>query len=399
MAPSLALDPLPYHHAVVDYLQTEERALWDWFASGQARADYTESLRLALLKSTYRLESEAHPDLYRGAEAARAALDLDVPLTIYQAQQSGSGLNASLYFMPAEAHLVLTGPLLALLDPAETRAVLGHELAHHVLWRQAGGDFLVADRVLQAIADDPRAAPSHVQTARRYRLYTEVFADRGGLRVAGALEPMVAGLVKMHTGLPQVSAASYLRQADDIFSGRAPVTSAEASHPEDFIRARALRLWAEGGAGVEQDIAAMIAGGLALDELDLLDQRRLTRLTRRLIAQLLRPAWFRTAAVLGHAALFFADVRPAGADDPGLPDELRFEDPKLREYLCYVLLDFAAADPELDELPVAAAWDWSRRLGLDAAFEKLLVSDLGLKPRAVKRLSQQAAELLQRAGA
>jgi hypothetical protein len=395
MAPPHALGPLPYHHAVVDYLKTEERALWDWFASARAREDYTASLRLALLKSTYRLDADAHPDLYRAAEGARAALGLDVPLTIYQAQQSGA-LNAALYFIPTEAHLVLTGPLLALLDPVETGAVLGHELAHHVLWRAADGDFLVADRIVQAIADDPRAAPSHAQTARRYRLYTEIFADRGGVRVGGGVEPMVAALVKMHTGLPQVSAASYLRQADDIFSGRAPVKAADTSHPEDFIRARALRLWAEGAADVEAAIAAMIEGDVALDELDLLDQRRLTQLTRRLVEQLLRPAWFRTDAVLGHAALFFTDVRPAGADDPGLPAALRFEDLRLREYLCYVLLDFAAADPELDELPLAATWEWSRRLGLDAPFEKLLVSELGLKPRALKRLTQQAAEMLGR---
>ena len=38
-----------------------------------------------------------------------------------------------------------------------------------------------ADRLLQAAANDPRATPGHVQTARRFRLYTELYADRGAL--------------------------------------------------------------------------------------------------------------------------------------------------------------------------------------------------------------------------
>ena len=52
--PSSALQPLPYHRELTDYLKTHERDLWDWFSSSQARLNYTETLRLDLLKATDR---------------------------------------------------------------------------------------------------------------------------------------------------------------------------------------------------------------------------------------------------------------------------------------------------------------------------------------------------------
>jgi hypothetical protein len=84
--------------------------------------------------------------------------------------------------------------------------VLAHELAHHQLWEASGGDFLVADRLLLGAANDPRVARSHYQTAGRYRLCTEIFS-------------------------------------------REEATTHGIDHPETFIRARSLRLWAERNVG------------------------------------------------------------------------------------------------------------------------------------------------------
>ena len=47
-----SLEPLPYHVELREYLKSEERELWNWFASARAKADYTDHLRLELLKST-----------------------------------------------------------------------------------------------------------------------------------------------------------------------------------------------------------------------------------------------------------------------------------------------------------------------------------------------------------
>lgn len=37
------LEPLPYQVEVREYLKSRERELWSWFASAQAKADYTET--------------------------------------------------------------------------------------------------------------------------------------------------------------------------------------------------------------------------------------------------------------------------------------------------------------------------------------------------------------------
>lgn len=392
IASPASLPPLPYHVELRDYLKTRERALWDWFSSARARADYAESLRLELLKTAYRLGLESHAELHRLAGEAKAALELTVPVSLYQSQQP-SPPNASLYYLPGEAHLVLAGPVLDLLDTLELKSLLGHELAHYRLFAADGGEYHVADQLLASVANDPRAAASHVQSARRYRLYTEIFADRGSFQVTGDIHPVIASLVKIQTGLSQVSAVSYLEQAAEIFR-KSRVKTDELSHPEAYIRTRALALWAADGPGAEPAIRDTIEGPLALEELDLPGQDRLTRLTRQFLEQFLRPRWFQTEAVLGHAKLFFADFQPAPSAETVSLEELKTSDPRLREYWCYVMLDFVVADPELEETPLAAALELSRRLEFDALFEKLAGKELKLKSRDLKRLKAEAADLL-----
>jgi hypothetical protein len=270
--------------------------------------------------------------------------------------------------------------------------VLGHELAHYRLWEADGGDFLVADRLLQAVAQDPRAEPSHVQSARWFQLYTEVYADRGSLITSENIEAAVAALVKMMTGLQQVSGASYLKQAEEVFQ-QSQVKTTALSHPEAFVRARALHLWAEQHPSTDKAICEMIEGAAGFDDLDLLGQADLTTMTRRFLEAYLQPNWFQTEAVLGHARLFFHDFKANGA--------AAFEDKesarRLKEYFCYLMLDFATVDPELDQLPLAVAFQWSKRLEIEPEFEKLAVKELKLKARTIAKLRNEAEEMLAKA--
>lgn len=395
--PHPQLEPLPYHIEVRDFLKSNEHELWNWFASAQAQADHTENLRLELLKSTYRLDVESHPEIYQGVEEAKARLGLDIPVTIYQAQNSPQ-VNATLFFIPGEGHIVFSGPTLSLLDGSELKSVMGHELAHYFLWRRDEGDFLIADRLIHAAAQDPRASSSHEQTARRFQLYTEIFADRGALQVAGDATPVVASLVKIETGLTQVSAASYLKQAEEIFARKAASTEG-LTHPEAFIRARAVSLWQEQREQASAQIAAMIEGSNSFNELDLMGQARFARQTRRLLEHFLRPKWFQTHATMGHAKLYFGDFRPAEAASESELSQFDLGDAKAREYFCYVLLDFVTADRDLDEMPLAAALEISRKLEMDGEFEKLVARELKMKVREVRKLKEQAAEMLSRAEA
>ena len=386
------LSPLPYHAELRDYVKDREPDLWRWFASANVQADYAQQLRLDLLKSTYRLDAASHPELYQATDAVRTSLGLDIPITVYQAQQATQP-NAALFYIPGEGHLVFAGPALTLLDRQELTSVIGHELAHYHLWSCNDCEFHVTERLIHAVAADPRASFSHVQSARWFQLYTEIFADRGSLHVTGDVRSVVSSLVKMQTGLTHVSADSYLKQADEVFN-TSPVRSEGTSHPEDFIRARALALWAERGDAATPLIAEMIEGAATLDELDLVGQARITSATRALLEHFLQPRWLQTDSTLGHARLFFADFQPALRRDPAVLDRLRFTDPSLRHYVCALLSDFAKADPDLDDMPLAAAFELSRQLQMDDVFERLVTKEHRIKVRDLKRLKERAAEML-----
>jgi len=216
----------------------------------------------------------------------------------------------------------------------------------------------------------------------------------------GALEPAVAALVKSQTGLAAVSAANYLRQADEICAALAERSDA-ASHPEVFVRARALRLWCEAHAagdgpavaGADAWLRTVLEGPLAIDALDLLGQHCLTALTRRVIGQFIRLPALRSAALLAWARRFFPDAQAADAPDPTLRDDLVAG---AHDYVAALLLDFAVADRSLEDVPLAQAIVLARDLGLPESFEKLALKALRTTRRQFAKARGEADALLAR---
>lgn len=391
------VEPLSYHRDLCDYLRREEPDVWQWCASHKSRDEQAEAVRFELLKSTYRVDRDQHPAVYATADEVVRALGLDVPLTIYQAQNP-QGLNASLAFVPGEAHIVLHGPLSARLSPAEFRALLAHELSHFLLWQSWDGQYLTAEQILAALTHDRAADTPHFASARLFSLYSEVFCDRGALEVTGDPLVVVSMLLKVETQLEEVSPESYLRQADEVF-GRGPATTEGLSHPEAFIRARALKLWADRDPQCEAKIQEMLEGRPALNNLDLLAQQRVARLTRRLLDRLLSHRWLRTAPVLAHARLFFEDYAPPedSCDDAALAEDLRTDDEPLQDYYSFVLLDFVTADRDLEELPLAAALVLAEQLGLKERLLELARRELRLRKRQLESIDQDKEKLLAKA--
>ena len=172
-------DPTAYHRDIVRFLKAEERELWNWFASSMTRPGHCDTVKLDLLKTTYRIEPATQPRLSVLADEAVSRFGWKAPVTFYQSQVGG-GMNAALVYVPEEIHVVFTGPVLNVLSDDELKALLGHEFAHFLLYRNWNAEFLVAADLLRALGNEAGAASAHLESGRLLSLYTEVFADRGG---------------------------------------------------------------------------------------------------------------------------------------------------------------------------------------------------------------------------
>ena len=206
-----------------------------------------------------------------------------------------------------------------------------------------------------------------------------------------------------------VSARGYLRQAAEIFSdGR--VSTEGITHPELYIRARALHFYVfslarttgaiESLSAAEEpppDVNAEItrsklAGEPGFDDLDLVLQQQLMELTQRLVIALVEPTWLRTDAMMAHAKLFNASILDNG-DPQGMEllkiDIQSFGEPYIN-YFCYILLDFATIDPDIDDAALAAMMQFAQCLELADAFGRLLAKELKMTKRAISRLAKDA---------
>lgn len=389
-APDLsALKPLTYHVTIVDYLRRHEPDVWRWASARSTHAEHLASLRSMLLRDTYRIDPTAHVDVHAILSTALATLGIDAPATLYQSP--GQEMNASLVYVPGEVHLILQGPLLERMSPAELLAVFGHELAHYLLWSRDEGQFLVADRILNDALASPDATSSHRETCRRYALHTELFADRGGAIAAGAVGPSVSTLVKLQTGIGTVDPVAYLRQAAEIESNEV-AASAARSHPETYIRARALSLWWEAAPGLDDWIDARLHGPLALEQLDLPGQVRLQKLTRGLLAHYLAGTPLASDAVLAQVRALFPDwsdgEAPVGPEHLG-PD---VADDSVRNYLNALMMDLALADPDQQEAALLRAGHVARALGSVEALHQNLRRDAGFGKRELDRYQRELAK-------
>ena len=385
--------PLPHHQAIVEHLRRSEPGLWKWFSSTRQRESEAEAVRLELLKSTYRLEPESQPKLYELATGVLERMQLTCRVTLYQSQVGG-GLNAALAYLPGEAHIIFTGPLATVLSEAEVQAVLAHELGHYLLLAEDDGVYLTASDLLRALAGDPAAGAVASESLRLFNLWTEIYADRWACHLGDDVAA-IAALLKTSTGLNQVDGESYLRQAEEIFA-KGDAKTDGVSHPEPYIRARALRLWVEKGDEAQAEIDRMIEGRLSLQHLDLLGQTRAAKFTQDILSCLLAPVWFRTESVMAHARNFFSDfeVVTPSPDRVTLKRVADDADDSLRDYVGYLLLDFISVDRELGDPAIAAALLLARDLGLDQRFAELIQKELGVGKKTYAKLNKDAETIL-----
>jgi len=218
---------LQYHKNLSELLEQNEVELWKWFSGDSFTSEAYEAQRLYLLKNSYRLEDEAHAELYAQAQHVADRLGLELPVTLYQAMNSDLR-NAGLIFQPDTIHILFSGDLFTTLSETELTFILGHEMAHHIHNTRQDSRFGTTDRLLDWICGEPGS-------------------DRVGLYASQDLDASIAALVRVTSGLQNVSAKAYLKQADEAIAASLKdgerVGSEGWSHPETFIRARALADW------------------------------------------------------------------------------------------------------------------------------------------------------------
>jgi len=387
------LHPLDYHITLRNKLK-EQVKTWDWFSSVKVKDEQLLEFKTNLLKNTYRLDKESNVELYDKVQLAKDKLGLTIDVTIYQAQNS-TDINAGISYLQGEAHIVLSGQIMKLLTDQELLSVIAHELSHVRLFSIEIAEFEIADRIITAIANDYRSEDVYIETARLFRLYMELYCDRGSLLVTENLDAVLSSLIKINTGLSKVSVESYLKQVAEIFEAE-KAKSEYQTHPENYIRVSALKLWHTDQDNAEAKISEMIEGAIQLNGLDIFKQHKIHALTFSLIQLLLKPKWTRTTAILSLAKQYKNDFK---TDDSIVindvfVDTIQSLSTSIKEYLSYVLLDFALVDPTLEDVPMGLAFQLAEDLMLKEVYNEIIKKELKLGERKLSELQKKAAKAL-----
>ena len=384
------LSALSYHVKVKDHFKQQIKT-WDYFTVSGNKEEQLQQFKTELLKNTYKFDPVADHFIYDTLALAKEKLDLALlPVTVYQAQYTDE-LNASIVCLNNEAHIVFSGPITKLLNEEELLAVLAHELTHVKLYGMLNGDMEVADRIISAIANNNASEASYYETARLFRLYTEIFCDRGAYQALSKTGPVITSLVKVSTGLDKINAESYLKQADEIFAADSNTKTAGLSHPENFIRAKAIQLWDERKEAAEEEIISLIEGLANLDQLDIFRQKELAELTRRFLQLFLKPKWFQSTMVISQAQQYFPDF---AMDEKALLNEtiisaISNAHSSIKDYFSYVLMDFSLVDSTLEEIPVGWSFQFAEDAQIKDNYDAIIKKEMKLSDKKLQVYKQK----------
>ena len=383
------LSLLDYHLRTTNYFK-KQNSVWQFFANHIQKEEQLKEFKTDLLKNSYKFdETTDEMELYKKVNLAKEKLNLTVPVTIYQAQHIDE-INASIVYLNGEAHIVFSGKLIQLLTDEEMLAIIGHELSHIQLYTQLNGEVEVADRIITAIANHMGSTSAHYETARLFKLYTEIFCDRGAYLVTGSYNAIVSSLVKISTGLQSINADSYIKQAEEIFATDSNFKTEGISHPENFIRARAIWLWHSKGNEAEDTIKQMLEGNINIEELDLFKQQNVSNISEQLIKLILHPQWMNTPHTIALSKQYFGNiVLTELPDKQKLLVEVENLHNNLKDYLSYILYDFTTVDKTLEDIPLGYSFFLADELKLEKYFASTVKKEKKITDKKITVLKKQ----------
>ncbi len=377
------MKPFPFQYQLRDYFKNQSKT-WAWFLDKNVQKEQIESFKTDLLKNAYRIDPQTEPGWYALLEKAKEKLHLSLPVTLYQSQQVDH-LNGAIVSFENEAHLILSGSILKILNEDEILALFGHELSHIHLNSIENGDFEITNRIINAIANDYKSELFYHETARIFQLFTELYCDLGALKVTGSLETTISTLVKIETGLDKVSTESYLKQADEILA-RIEAGSSGESHPEIYIRAKSLQLLSEMTEENVAKIEEIVKGKLDLQQLNLFTKKEVYGITKNLIDIFTKPKWMQSEQNIILYKQYFTQYNPNRdlVIDTDFKTKINNSKDNLKNYYAYVLFDFSMADAELKEVAIGHALDITEQLELETFLKAILKKEFKLTEKSVK---------------
>lgn len=386
---------IPYLLSTAKYLQ-QQKSTWSFFADQGHKEEQLLEYKTDLLTRTYQFDQHSDKGLYEKLNFACEKLGIHIPIALYQAENTQEP-NASILYLGTEAHIVFSGNILQILTDDELLAIIGHELSHIHLFMLMDGEMEITDRIISALASHSASTPAQYETARLFKLYCEIYCDRGATIVSGTYTPIISALVKISTGLSTINVESYIKQAKSIFELKDGIKSSGVSHPENFIRARSLYLWHTKAVNHENIIQEMVEGQPHLDELDIFQQQLVSNITYKIIQKILEPSWMKTPPILALTKQYFGHFEANDISDiTSISEKIKTIHVTVQEYLSYVLYDMATADKTLEDIPLGYCFYLAEQLQLTDIFHATVKKERKITDKKTKALKQQSLSEFQR---
>ena len=162
------------------------------------------------------------------------------------------------------------------------------------------------------------------------------------------------------------------------------------SHPENFIRVLALHFYTSSPESSDSDISKLVEFRYDMDRLDIFRQEKLADHTRYLLKEFVSTSWMQTAAILAMCSQYFSDFHSQIKTD--WQWEIEMFNENVREYFSYILLDVAMVDPQMENVPLGRALNFSEQFGFKKEFNSILKKEYKLSDKRLRELQTAAIE-------